>query len=345
MEQSIPMTLTRRSLLLLSAAAAAGCATSPLASKEPTVAVHTVLGPVDPASLGLFLPHEHLFLDFSGADAVDPARWDEEAAFAAVLPHLDAARAQGVTALAECTPAGIGRNPRLLKRLSAASGVHILTNTGYYTAAGGRFLPPGAEKLSADEMAALWHAEWRDGIEGTGIRPGFIKIAVDAGPLNPVAERVVRAAARLHRRTGLVIGSHTGDAEALRAQLAVLREEGVDPSAFIWIHAQLCRDPEEHLAAARAGAWVEFDGLAPLTVPLHLAMAGELREEGLLHRCLLSHDAGWHDAAIPGGGDFRPFKDLVESWIPAAREAGWSPQEIAQVTRENPARAFTRVLG
>ena len=340
MDESSPVILSRRSLQLLSAAAAAGCALSPLAPKEPAMALQTVLGPVDSASLGLFLPHEHLFLDFSGADAVDPSRWDEEAAFASILPHLQAARAQGVTALAECTPAGIGRNPRLLRRLSEASGVHILTNTGYYTAAGGRFLPPGAEKLPADEMAERWHAEWRDGIEGTGVRPGFIKIAVDAGPLNPVAERVVRAAARLHRSTGLVIGSHTGDAEALRAQLAVLRDEGVDPSGFIWMHAQLCRDPEEHLAAARAGAWVEFDGLAPLAVPLHLAMASELRDARLLHRCLLSHDAGWHDAAIPGGGEFRAFSDLVGAWIPAAREAGWREQEIAQVTVANPAKAF-----
>lgn len=337
------MAIERRAFLFgaVAAAGAAGCARIPgdggVASGEQVLAV---LGPVEARALGPTLPHEHLFLDFRGAAAVDPSEWDEDAAFEAILPHLLRAKAKGIRALAECTPIGIGRNPGILARLSRESGVAILTNTGYYAAAGGRFLAAEAAAMDAAAMAEAWIREFRDGIDGTGIRPGFIKIGVDGGPLGPVEQRIVRAAARSSLATGMAIAAHTGDAEAMRAQLAVLDEEDCPAERFIWVHAQISREPQAHLEAARRGAWVEFDGLSPTAVDLHLAMAEALRAEGLLGRVLLSHDAGWHDASIPGGGDFRFFGDLMDGWIPAARAAGWREREVEQVVVRNPAAAF-----
>ncbi|MGH8020026.1 MAG: phosphotriesterase, partial [Opitutaceae bacterium] len=40
----------------------------------------------------------------------------------------------GVETLVECTPAYVARDPKLLARLSEASGLHVLTNTGLYGA-------------------------------------------------------------------------------------------------------------------------------------------------------------------------------------------------------------------
>ena len=74
----------------------------------------------------------------------------------------------------------------LLRRLSRASKLHILTNTGYYGAANDKFLPPHAFTESADQLAARWIREAREGIDGTGIKPAFMKIGVDAGPLSDV---------------------------------------------------------------------------------------------------------------------------------------------------------------
>ena len=144
-------------------------------------------------------------------------------------PSLKRLRAVGCQALVECTPAYLGRDPILLKRLADASEVTILTNTGYYGARQGKFLPAHAFKEWADQLAARWLNDWRAGIEGTGIRPGFIKIGVDGGPLTDVNRKLVQAAARTHLQSGLTIAAHTGDGQAALEQLEILAQEGVEP--------------------------------------------------------------------------------------------------------------------
>src|SRR6187401_556374 len=103
--------------------------------------VQTVTGPIAAARLGLTLMHEHVLVDFIGADQVSPQRYDANHAFTTVLPHLLQARQHGCATLVECTPAYLGRDVTLLKRLSEASGLHILSNTGYYGAAKDKHLP------------------------------------------------------------------------------------------------------------------------------------------------------------------------------------------------------------
>ena len=304
--------------------------------------VHTVRGRVAGGQLGLTLPHEHVLVDFVGAASVSPSRYDADAAFKKVRPHLDRIYQLGVRTLVECTPAYLGRDVRLLRRLSEASGLHILTNTGYYGAANDKFLPPHAFTATADELAARWIAEARDGIDGTDIRPAFMKIGVDAGPLSAVDEKLVRAAARTSRATGLPIYSHTGDGAAALAELAVLEDERVPLDAFIWVHAQNERDIAVHLGAARRGAWIAFDGLSEGNVDRYVAVTLGMRDAGLLGRLLISHDAGWYRVGEPGGGEYRPHTDLFEFFLPALRARGVSDADITRLTVENPGRALTR---
>ena len=54
--------------------------------------VETVRGPVPAGELGRVLPHEHVLVDFVGADQVSPSRYDGDRVFATVLPHLKQAR-------------------------------------------------------------------------------------------------------------------------------------------------------------------------------------------------------------------------------------------------------------
>jgi phosphotriesterase-related protein len=151
--------------------------------------VMTVLGPVAADSspgggLAPVLPHEHILVDFIGAEQASPTRYDADEVFAVSLPHLERLRAAGGRTLVECTPAGLGRDPALMARLSRASGLHILTNTGYYGSGQNKFVPADGLTATAAELAAKWKAEAREGIDGTGVRPGFIKISVDPGPLS-----------------------------------------------------------------------------------------------------------------------------------------------------------------
>jgi phosphotriesterase-related protein len=303
--------------------------------------VVTITGPVPPDKLGTTLPHEHVLVDFIGADRVSPDRYDRDEVVEVVLPHLKQVREAGCETLVECTPAYLGRDPLLLKRLSQASGLRMLTNTGYYGARQGMFLPEHAFRETADRLADRWLAEWRDGIDGSGVRPGFIKIGVDGGPLTEVNRKLVRAAARTHLQSGLTIACHTGDGAAAMQELAILREEGVDPAAWIWVHAQNERDRELHVRAAEQGGWVEFDGVGPDTIDRHVQLVRHMKERGLLARVLISHDAGWYSVGEPKGGEFRSFTTLFERFLPALEEAGFTDAEIRRLTVQNPAEAFT----
>jgi phosphotriesterase-related protein len=65
-----------------------------------------------------------------------------------------------------------------------------------------------------------------------------------------------------------------------------------------------------------------------------------MAQHGLLHRVLLSHDAGWYSVGEPNGGRFRPYTALFEQLLPALRKAGLSDEAIHRLTVRNPAQAF-----
>lgn len=316
---------------------AAGDASGRGESDAPVI--RTVRGDISASELGRTLPHEHVLVDFIGADAISPARYDPDAVFGSVLPHLQQARRLGFRSLLECTPAYIGRDPALLARLSAATGLNIITNTGLYGARQNRFIPAAAHSTPAAELARNWMDEARHGIDGTGIRPGFIKSGVDSEPeLSPLHRRLVVAAALTHAETGLTIAIHTGRGPGLE-ELEILHEHGVGASAFVWVHAQGARD-DELFAAADKGAWISLDGINRPTLQRHLHLCTELKRRGHLGRTLLSHDAGWFDPGKPEGGTFRPFELLSTAFVPLLRENGFSQAEIDRMTIANPAEAF-----
>lgn len=338
------MTVRRRDFIKAGAlavgSAALGIRCSP--SGEAIVGqVMTVNGPIDPSSMGVTLPHEHVLVDFIGADDVSPDRYDADDAYEVIYPHLTEARNLGCRTLVECTPAYLGRDPLLLKRLSAATNVHLLTNTGYYGAANDKFVPGHAYGESADTLADRWVHEFSDGIDETGVRPGFIKIGVDKTSLSEIDAKLVRAAARAHLRTGLTIYSHTGYAIPAREEVAILLDEGVHPSAWVWTHAQNESDNDAHEEVARAGGWIAFDGCREKSWAKHLAHLIAMKKRGLLEQVHLSHDAGWYRPGEPGGGKFTPYSFIFETFIGRLSASGFTDDEIEQVMVKNPAKTLT----
>lgn len=201
--------------------------------------IMTVLGPISASEIGTTLVHEHILVDFIGADSSGYHRWDKQAVIEKSVPFLKALQAKGCETFMECTPAYLGRDPELMKSISEKTGMNILTNTGYYGARNNIFIPPMAFEMSPEDLAAVWIAEFYDGIEGTGVRPGFIKMAVDRNDsLISMHKKLVQAAALTHLETGLAIMSHTGPEKPAFDQISILAEYGVSPEAFIWTHAQ-----------------------------------------------------------------------------------------------------------
>ncbi len=331
-----PAQMKRREFLVTAASAILSACT-PLAEGDEG-RVMTVRGPIEPSQLGLTLPHEHLFSNFGG-EAEEPTQYDDAALLDAVEPYLRKVQGLGCRAIADATAAWFGRRPDLLRTLSMRTGVHIITNTGYYGAANDRYIPPSAYQESADELAARWVREFREGIGEARIRPGFLKIGVDEGPLSDIDRKLIVAAARTHRETGLTIAVHTGgNPEAAEQQMEVLSQEGVAASAWIWVHANNVLDIGSLEKAAARGAWISLDGLSKESTGRHWTILQRLREGGFLAQVLLSHDGNSYRAT---GREPKAYDSLFVDFLPYLRAQGWQQEELAQLTENNPQQALT----
>jgi phosphotriesterase-related protein len=310
-----------------------GCAQRPLE-------VITVSGSLASNELGITLPHEHVLVDFIGADSIKPGRYQIDSVVAKALPFLLALKNTGCKTLIECTPDYLGRDVNLLKRLSHESGINIVTNTGYYGAAQQKFLPAHVFTESAEQLARRWINEFENGINGTTIRPGFIKLSADNGPLTDAQKKIMKAGAIAHLKTGLTVAVHSGNGAAAREELSILMENGVTAEAFVWVHAQNEKDFSVFAELGKLGAWVEFDSVNPENIEEYVSLLRFMKEKKLLHRTLLSHDAGWYHVGEKGGGNFRSYTTLFEELVPRLKKEGITEDEIDLMIKTNPAEAF-----
>jgi predicted metal-dependent phosphotriesterase family hydrolase len=260
--------------------------------------IQTVTGTISARDFGFALIHEHILCDFIGADKTGRDRWNVDEVVRTIKPLLLQVKERGVRSFVDCTPAYIGRDPRILKILAQETGLNILINTGYYGGAGDKYVPKHAYDETAEQLADRWIREAQDGIEGTGVKPGFIKIGVDAtgdpaSPLSEIDAKIVRAAARASREAGIAVTCHTegGGPPGLAAVKLFAKEKG-DPAKFIVAHSD--GNPDAiNLEVAERGAWVSFDGIGWRPLEEHLKLIATMLEKRP-DRLLISQDAGWY---------------------------------------------------
>jgi phosphotriesterase-related protein len=302
--------------------------------------VMTVTGPIRPADMKFTLEHEHVLADFIGAKGYSRDRYNADEVFARALPFLKDVKQRGCVTFIDCSPAYLGRDVLLFKRLAEATGLNFITNTGYYGAVGEKFLPPQVYTETSEQIAARWIDEFKNGIEGTGIKPGFIKTSVDNAPLTEAQRKVVDSAALTHLATGLTIAIHTGNGEAAKEELAILKARGVSPQARIWVHAQNETDKAYHVEAAQNKSWVAFDGVNPDTVQANIAYLQNMKAHKLLDNVLVSQDSGWYNVGEPNGGNYKDYNCIFTQFIPAMKANGFTELEIKTIFVTNPAKAF-----
>lgn len=287
----------------------------------------------------IWLSHEHILVDFIGADSIRPNIWDHNAVIKEVIPYLEELRAYKVGYFVDATPAYLGRDVLLLEKIADKTGLIIVTNTGLYGARNNKFLPKYVQNTSAEDLAQKWISEFEDGIDDTDIKPGFIKIGIDtADPLDSLQQKLVKAAALTNLKTGLTIASHTGKAVGLWPQLRILREAGISPTSFIWVHAQAEEDNNAYLKAAAMGCWISLDGLG-WDLEKHLNKLVFAKENGILDHILISHDAGWYDPQKKRQ-TIAPYTDIFVKLLPELRAKGFTDGEITLLLSVNPAKAF-----
>ncbi|CAN5646378.1 phosphotriesterase [soil metagenome] len=298
--------------------------------------VMTVTGAVEPADLGVVLPHEHVFIDLMREYRGDGLLHDEALAISEVARFA----AAGGTTLVDVTSIGLGRQPVALRRVSLATGVRIVMGTGYYREP---YLDrTEIDRLSVDELAAGIVHDLEVGVDGTDVRAGIIgEIACDRW-LTAAEERCFRAAARAHLRTGASITTHAARWPVGLAQLDVLAQEGVDPGRVMIGHCDLVPDAGYHLALARRGAWVQFDciqGRHEYDTEMRIGHIRALVEAGFEDRILLSHDVCLRsDLAAMGGPG---YSYVLSGFRQKLLERGFSAQLVQRIVVDNPRRALT----
>jgi phosphotriesterase-related protein len=307
--------------------------------------VYTVKGPLDSSQLGRTLAHEHLISGSGGMERypffnkVDAVVWSIEA--------LAQAKTDGIDSIVDVTTVDLGRQIELLMEVAEKSNVNIVVATGVY-----RWLPPPLWGFDADGLADIFVREIEDGIEGTGVRAGIIKIAWDEEALPDQMrktryEPVARAAARASKKTGVPISCHTlATARLGEPLLDIFAGEGLDMSAAYIGHCNDTEEVEYLLGLAKRGAILGMDRYFPGFAPhwkIRSTVAQAVVEAGYGDQVCFSHDHGAY-----GMWGTPPLHDpTTYSWVPTRvlpflRENGLSDDQIEGMMVRAPRRLFDR---
>lgn len=301
--------------------------------------LHTTLGPKRADELGMILPHEHVFVDLRTPDQPGYAKADPTEVVRVMAPQIEAIKARGVTALVECSTGGVGLRVDIDLAVSRATGLPIVVPTGNYREP---WIPDWVRDASEVELEAQMYRDLAEGVGDTGVKAAWIKISAGDDGITPLEAKILRAAARAAQRTGAVIGSHTIKGRVVMDQLDIIEAEGYRADRFISIHTQEEKDFGLNIAVAQRGAWIEYDhvGRAPDAAVSELILRA--LDADLGSQLLLSHDRGWYDPAIPGGGTPTPYTHLSDVMLPLLRTSNVDEAAIRQLTVTNPFAAFSR---
>ena len=227
----------------------------------------TVLGSVPSEALGVTDAHSHLYIAAVPGGAADaPVLTGVEG----VARELAGFRQLGGGAIVDCQPGGCGRDGRVLRALSARTGIHVVDATGFHR----RVYYPAVAPLfamSAEAAADYFLSEIRDGLSETRPQrssetsevlnvcyPGIIKIAAEA-TLDACPPALFEAAAQVCRATGLAIEMHTERGAAVEELLAFFGGRGVSPRRLVFCHVDKRPDFGLHRELAQAGVLLEYD--------------------------------------------------------------------------------------
>ncbi len=302
----------------------------------------TTLGIYDNTELGMILPHEHVFVDLRTWNTPGYAQAEAEDVIRLMAPEIKRAQEVGVSAIVECSTVGVGRRADIDRAVSEATHFPLVIPTGIYREP---WVPDWAHAASQAELADWMLGELQGEIEASGVQAGWIKLSAGDDGLTACETKILHAAATAGRQTNAVIGSHTIRGRVVREQLDIIEAMGYEAGRFIWIHTQAEPDFELHLEMARRGAWLEYDSIGNhewVNEETLLQNILRLLEAGFGDRLLLSHDRGWYDPALPGGGVPKPYTYLSEQFLPKLRAMGVDKATIHQLTHVNPYRAFAR---
>ena len=312
--------------------------------------IPAIHGPVDVSNLGFTLVHEHLIFNFPEEHrqtAVDFTRG-----------KLSDYRAAGGRTIVDLTPF---RKMDWLLETCAGYDLNFILSTGYYLEGQQEKLPEGALARSVEQHRERMEREILEGIGGTGVRAGIIKVAGDLPVLTPWETGVFTAAAQASVRTKTPIATHACTGQ--RAQQDVLLRAGADLCHVFYSHVEAKfgwegRDVHEELdyllALLKEGSRIQFNNFDfYFDTPKHelIFLLRSIADRGYLDRIFVSIDMNYE---IDGDGNVWPeaspehpearkrdYAYIINDTVPLLRdEVGFTAREIDTIFVDNPQRFF-----
>ncbi|MCX5442995.1 phosphotriesterase-related protein [Streptomyces sp. NBC_00056] len=321
--------------------------------------VETVRGPVDSATLERTYMHEHIFVLTPDVQQNYPGEWgDEDARIADAVDKLGALSAQGVRTIVDPTVIGLGRYiPRIQRVAEQLPDLNIIVATGCYAYGEvpfffhhrGPALNEAAGTEVPDPMVDLFVGDIEDGIAGTGVKAGLLKCAIDQQGLTPGVERVMRAVAKAHLRTGtpITVHTHPGAHTGSQVKRVLCDEEGVDPGRVVLGHSGDTTDVDHLGELAEAGFVLGMDRFGinlETTFEARAETVVEMCRRGYADRMVLSQDAScyidWIDPAVMPLLPQWHYLHIADEVLPYLERRGVTEEQIDTMLVDVPRRYF-----
>ena len=304
--------------------------------------IPTVRGDLDTAELGFTLMHEHVFLLSHDLYASYPQLFDRDAEIERAAAVLDEAYEHGVRTIVDLTTVDLGRDIGLVAAAAERTRMQIVVATGVH------LNPPGYfQRRNPDPILELYLGDLNEGIAGTGIRAGAIKIATEE--CTPENEFQLRVAAMAHRATGTPLMTHSNPTIGSGAdQQRVFAEEGVDLERVVIGHSGDTTDVDYLSGLMDRGSTIGMDRFgAPIgaSTAERIATIAELCRRGYAGRMVLSHDTSCHfNGVLP-----EVLAQRMPEWhfllipnhvLPELERLGVTEEQVRAMMVDNPRRLF-----
>jgi phosphotriesterase-related protein len=316
--------------------------------------INTVKGAIKTNQLGQTLMHEHIFVLSAEINQNYPEVWgDEEKRVNDAITRLNELKARGVDSVVDLTVIGLGRYIPRIQRIAEQTDINIIVATGIYTYNDVpmyfHFRGPGTELGGPEFMTDMFIRDIEEGIAGTGVKAAILKCATDKQGVTKEVERVLRAVALAHRKTGVPISTHThARTERGLEQQRIFEEEGVDLSRVIIGHSGDTTDIDYLEKLAAQGSYLGMDRFGIdtiLTFEDRVKTVAEMCKRGHANKMVLSQDAAcfndWlPEEALPIVLPRWHFVHIHNDVIPALKEQGVTDEQIHTMLVENPRKIF-----
>lgn len=348
-----------------------------------TVKIQTVLGEISPEAFGVAMSHVHLTINLIPAYFREPDEGPLQgiAHQKVSIENLGLLRRNGILirdnlvqddldlAIREVSDyvrsggsgivcvdlPGMGRDVLSGRKISRATGVHVVASTGWYLEASH---PRLVKEKTMDELCDIMVKEIRAGIAGSDIKAGNIGEVAMTGsldrPFEKNEEKVLRVAAHAQRETGVSLNIHPSVyGPYWETYLDILEKEGAQLEKVYMAHAgfQYRGEPptvKSVMPILERGAYASFDQLGheelfePLMGPgagyssdrEEVRVIAELCKLGYEKQILLSAEVALKTSYKRYGGfGYSHVIDNIIAWL---RAKGVTQEQIKTMTVDNP---------